>query len=238
MYSVLVIEDDNTAADHIRSMLENCPHSRILHVTHADVAALDVLLGENQAPNIAIVDIELGDNCENGIDLVKRCFPETSRTQIIYATGHIEYCTAVYQTAHVSFLVKPLRQTELNFALNKALANIRKVQRELFPIHTGNTVKMIPAGSIEYLESKLRKVTIHFNGKEFQMYATLSDVESKLPSYFIRCHKSFLVNMNHIVEVKTNSLLLQSGVVVPVSQGRRKEVRKQFTGFLAMPYSQ
>ena len=45
-------------------------------------------------------------------------FPTGSKTQVIYATGYIEYCTPVYETQHVYFLVKPVRQSTLDDALN------------------------------------------------------------------------------------------------------------------------
>ena len=237
MFQLLIIEDDEDAAKFIASMVEKHPQASGFSVQIADPSVLEDRLAKEAMPDIAIVDIELGQGCQNGIELVRRFFPQTSGTQVIYATGYIEYCTAVYQTKHVSFLVKPLKQDEFDFALGRALQNIEKAKREVLPVQADGIVKMVPSAGIEYIESKLRKVHIHVEGHVLQMYATLSDIEAQLPSYFARCHKSFLVNMNHITEMKAGSLTMRSGDVVPVSQGKRKEVKERFAKFLAYPVS-
>ena len=76
---------------------------------------------------------------ENGIEAVARLFgtrPQDEQndqdnqddqdalelpTQVVYVTGHAEYCTKVYDTDHVSFLLKPVGRTELRAALKKAI---------------------------------------------------------------------------------------------------------------------
>ena len=233
MLQLLIIEDDKDAAAFIADMVEKHPQASGFSVRIAEPSSLESCLAKGAMPDIAIVDIELGQGRQNGIELVRHFFPQTSGTQVIYATGYIEYCTAVYQTEHVSFLVKPLKQDEFDFALSKALQNLEKAKREVLPVQADGVVKMVPTTGIEYIESKLRKVHIHAEGCVMQMYATLSDIEAQLPSYFARCHKSFLVNMNHIAEMKAGSLTMRSGEVVPVSQGRRKEVKERFAKFLA-----
>lgn len=235
MFQLLVIEDDENAAALVRSMVERFPRSEEFAIEVADASILGGRLPEGCHADIAIVDIELGQDRQNGIDLVRRWFPESSGVQVIYATGYIEYCTAVYQTEHVSFLVKPLKQDELDFALDRALENIEKRQRETLAISANGSVKIVPAAKIEFVESKLRKVHVHMGSEVLQTYATLTEVESRLPDYFVRCHKSFLVNMNLIAEIKATNVTMCSGSVVPISQGRRKEVKGRFAKFLAFP---
>lgn len=48
----------------------------------------------------------------------------------------------------------------------------------------------------------------------------------ELPASFIQCHKSFLVNMDHVKELKADSAVLSSNQVVSVSQKRRKFMRE------------
>lgn len=64
------------------------------------------------------MDICLGE--ESGIELVKRLAPETAGVQVIYVTGYVEYCTKVYETEHISFLLKPVDRVELLQAVTRA----------------------------------------------------------------------------------------------------------------------
>ena len=236
MYRVLIVDDDAAAAATVRTMVEQHPRAAEFEIEIAESPSLEGDSSpEGHMPDIAIVDIDLGEEYGNGIDLVRKRFPKDSGTQVVYVTGYIEYCTAVYQTEHVSFLVKPLKQEELDDALDRALRNIDQGKREVLAVQARGVVRLVPSARIEYIESRLRKVYVHAGGKVLEMYATLSDVEEQLPSYFVRCHKSYLVNMKRVVEIHADSLLMRSGESVPVSQARRKEVKERFARALALP---
>lgn len=85
---------------------------------------------------------------------------------------------------------------------------------------------LVEPSRISYIESDRRKVRIHAGAEEIEAYASLSDLAAELPASFIQCHKSFLVNMDHVKELKADSVVLSSNQVVPVSQKRRKFVRE------------
>ena len=61
----------------------------------------------------------------SGIELVRRYFPAGSPTKVIYISGHVEFCTSVYQTEHTYFLLKPINQSDFDAALDKALSNLQ-----------------------------------------------------------------------------------------------------------------
>lgn len=69
--------------------------------------------------DIAILDILLGK--DNGILLAKQLFPSAAQTQVIFITGYVEYCSAVYETEHIYFLLKPLKEQAFHKAMDKAL---------------------------------------------------------------------------------------------------------------------
>ena len=173
MYQVVIVEDDAAQAEIIRSMIECSPRGGELAIEHVvDAESLTARLAEEPAIDVLVMDIELGSEDANGIDLVKRYFPAGCGTQVIYVTGFVEYCTSVYRTEHLYFLVKPFAQDDLDDALSRVLERL------------------------------------------------------ELPASFIQCHKSFLVNMDHVKELKADSVVLSSNQVVPVSQKRRKFVRE------------
>lgn len=233
MYQVLIIEDDECAAAHLGRLVSNHPEAAHFDVSCVDSASLECRLAMGAAPHIAFVDINLGDGVQSGIQLVERCFPDGSPTQVIYVTGYIEYCTEVYQTDHVSFLLKPLEQEPLDRALDKALRNLDRARRESLAVRAGGATRMVPAQAIEFIESHKRKLAIHTDEGELQTYATLSDAEDRLPIYFLRCHKSYLVNMNHITELRADEITMRSGAVIPVSRTWRAKVKERFARFLA-----
>ncbi len=230
MYRVLILDDDLKVSKSLENMLHK-------HLKASEfVVQIHDINGHLPLPDddvdIAVVDIDLGIDHPNGIEIVKTMFSD-SRTQVIYVTDNIFFCTAVYETEHVSFLLKPLDQFDLNFALDKAIGNIEKHRRENLIVQVHGAIRVIKSSRIEFIESQLRKVVIHCDGEILSTYATMSDMEFKLPDYFLRCHKSYFVNMNLVSELSGASISLLSGKIIPVSQGKAKEVKRRFYSYLA-----
>jgi len=247
MYQVVIVEDDAAQAEIIRSMIECSPRGGELAIEHVvDAESLTARLAEEPAIDVLVMDIELGSEDANGIDLVKRYFPAGCGTQVIYVTGFVEYCTSVYRTEHLYFLVKPFAQDDLDDALSRAFerlpaapffflgpAALCRASGRLeadaskpLSVRLGSRVVLVEPSRISYIESDRRKVRIHAGAEEIEAYASLSDLSAELPASFIQCHKSFLVNMDHVKELKADSVVLSSNQVVPVSQKRRKFVRE------------
>ncbi|WP_143412183.1 LytR/AlgR family response regulator transcription factor [Arabiibacter massiliensis] len=178
------------------------------------------------------MDIVLGSRACDGIEAVKRFAPDGCGTQVVYVTGHPEYCTKVYQTEHVYFLTKPVAQAHLDDALGKALANLERAASRPIAVQTGGTVHALVPERIDFIESDRRKVRIHQGQEVIEAYASLAELAEKLPASFVRCHKGFLVNMDHIAKLQSSDVLLRSGELVPLSQRRRPAVRESFIAHL------
>lgn len=227
MYQVVIVEDDAAQAEIIRSMIECSPRGGELAIEHVvDAESLTARLAEEPAIDVLVMDIELGSEDANGIDLVKRYFPAGCGTQVIYVTGFVEYCTSVYRTEHLYFLVKPFAQDDLDDALSRAFERLEADASKPLSVRLGSRVVLVEPSRISYIESDRRKVRIHAGAEEIEAYASLSDLSAELPASLIQCHKSFLVNMDHVKELKADSVVLSSNQVVPVSQKRRKFVRE------------
>jgi DNA-binding LytR/AlgR family response regulator len=90
----------------------------------------------------------------------------------------------------------------------------------------------IPFSRVIYLESKDKKTLVYTEGSSGTHKNSLQEFEFLLPKdYFIRCHRSFIVNVNHIKEIypdthSTFLLSMNNGDRVPVSQSYSSYFRK------------
>lgn len=66
-----------------------------------------------------------------------------------------------------------------------------------------------------------------------ESYAALSELEQQLPGSFVRCHKSYLANMEHVVQASADGLVMDSDEAVPVSQRQYRSVRDALMSFSA-----
>lgn len=81
----------------------------------------------------------------------------------------------------------------------------------------------IPFEQIYYLEAREKKVFIRTRQAEFGVAETMEKLAEELPENFVKCHRSFIVNEEHITKIKLNENLLYLGrdLFVPVSRSYR-----------------
>ena len=99
-------------------------------------------------------------------------------------------------------------------------------------VQTGRGERLLSIGDIDYLEAARNYVSIHSGRNEYLLRETLASLEGKLAqSGFLRTHRSFIVNVERIAEIRAASggaceIVLESGQHIPLSRGYRDAVRK------------
>ena len=102
----------------------------------------------------------------------------------------------------------------------------------MLQIDSGREIFRIPFGQIYYLEAREKKVFIRMRMEELAINGTMEKLSERLPENFLRCHRSFIVNMDYISQIKLaeNMLYLREGLFVPVSRSYKATVKRQLNG--------
>lgn len=234
--SVLVVDDDISQAQALERLLGQYPTRKAFEVEICtSLEAVDERLRHGLVPDIVFMDVVFDGSdgsSANGIAAVQKLLKQCPGVQVIYVTGHVEYCTRVYRTSHVYFLTKPLQTEDFDDALGKALENLERRIARPFGVKVGGRIMRVLPADIEFVESDRRKVRIHLAGQVIEAYESLGGIARKLPDSFVQCHKSFLVNMDKIAEMRSDQIDLLSGATVPISQKRSRITREAFMDFL------
>ena len=91
----------------------------------------------------------------------------------------------------------------------------------------------IRQNEIVYLESDGHRITIHTTGGDYHIYRRLGEFEDDLSeSGFLRIHKSFLVNISFVRQIRRYSMTLENGIVLPVSKMKYMDIKKQIMHFV------
>ncbi|MCD7746711.1 MAG: LytTR family transcriptional regulator [Lachnospiraceae bacterium] len=86
---------------------------------------------------------------------------------------------------------------------------------------------IVEYGSIYYFESREKKIFVRCAAREYGFYDTLDHLAEVLPGYFIRCHRSYIINRRKVEKVLLgqNCIELEHGMTIPVSRSYRAEVK-------------
>jgi two-component system LytT family response regulator len=193
-------------------------------------------------PDVVFLDVEMDDG--TGFDLLKRL--STPTFQLIFTTAFNQYAMQAFKFSAIDYLMKPVDPIELSNSLTRASQNIsqRNLHKQLEvllqqlpgkPAQDGQIVLkdldatyFIKITDILYCKAEgaytqffVRQIDPILVSKNLHLYEELLT-----PSGFIRTHHSCLVNPTHIkmYDRKTDSLVLEGGHSVPVSQRKRDSV--------------
>lgn len=92
----------------------------------------------------------------------------------------------------------------------------------------------IPLADIQFIEVYDWKCMIHCtSGARHETNLPLKEIQSQLPeNQFIRCNRSYLVNLDHVTSIEKEALVTDGGDRVPISIRHRQEVRQLCADYL------
>ena len=235
MVNIVILDDNPENANDLRHAVERLLpmglQRRIL-VLSAVNELVDITLSKERI-DILITDIVMPEGQPSGIDVVRRLFPKGCGTQVIYVSGYLDKALDVYPSNHIFFLLKPIEEDRLKEALSLALDTIASSRPPMLRIKVGHKERLINTATISYLRSELRIVTIYCGDSKVETYAKLSDLMSQLPDSFVRCHRSYVINLANTVSLEEDHVLLRDGTQIPISRRRAKDAQRALLSYIA-----
>lgn len=239
---ILIADDDKIILEQLKEMLQQIAGDGAeFRCCESREQALALIEGNGFQPDLMLMDIELAGS--SGIELAGQIHDMLPQTQIIFISGFDDYYLDVYEVEHIYFLRKPVDRAQLEKAWDKVVeklvssgqigyADSQKPadEKEFFRFTARHQEFLIPFRDIQYFEKYRRKVLIHTRRQEpdtFECYATMSDVLSQLPDYFMRCHNSYVINMNLVTGYQRGQIKIDEHHV-PVSRTYDAAVREAF----------
>lgn len=217
----------------INSVIENEPVRMVsfcnvnAFINYIDMHGFDL--------NIVITDIALGEY--NGIKLMRMMQQKLPEVQIIFASKYKKFVFDAYAVRHIAFLPFPIDRNSFANAIMLARENIIFRRRPRVLLTKSGVVYGILLDDIMYMESSGRMITVYTPTSSEAFQYKLESIKPSLDMRFVHCHKSFIVNMDYAAKLDTVNLAfyLRSGIQVPVSSRKAKDVRIIFRNYI-MPH--
>ena len=147
--------------------------------------------------NVVVLDIEFKNSNMNGLNIAKEIRKFNKDCYIIFITSHFEYLMQAYNYKTFAYLFKTsLSVDSLSDTLSRLFDDISSNSRKFLKIDNKGT--FVDLNDIQYIEKNGMKLIYHTFNEHFETYNSFSKIENDLPENFVRCHKSFIVNINNI----------------------------------------
>lgn len=162
---------------------------------------------------------------------------ENKNFELIFLTAHDQFALRAFKESAFDYLLKPLKSKELKVTLDRYTTkktdnNPNKITNFIQQFNTDKRVCLATnqgfifqeIDSIEFIkaESEYSKITLVNKGKEILISKNLGYFEKLLePNSFLRVHRSYLVNMQHVCSLENNRIKLKSGYSINLSRSRK-----------------
>ena len=231
-----ICDDDIEARQQIENLVMDYEQKNLLVMEIHQFSCAKDLLEYPKRLDLLYLDIELGE--DSGIDVVPIIRKKHPDIEIIFVTSHWKYFIHSHRLNVFQFLTKPFDQPVFYEELERFCQKYR-LQRDLYEVNFQNTMVQFPIGEILYIEAALRHLYIfHASTGKHEKFGQIAHEENLLKPYgFIRCHRSFLVNAAHIVQMKNLKFFLHNPIsreeiLIPISKQRIIQVRNEYQDWL------
>ena len=174
--------------------------------------------------DLIFLDIELVTTTGIDIGHIIRNELNDHICKIVFISGAGGYDRQLFKLQPFDFLEKPVDPQRLYHCIDLA-TQILGSENKQFVYKAGHSFMSISTKEILYFESSLRKIKMVTTSGETFFNATLSEIQSKLPTTFIAPHGSFLINFAHVISIGITEITMTNGATIFVSRRNMSVVR-------------
>jgi len=230
----IVIDDEATARMIISQLCSNVPSLNVLEEFPNAMQAIKYL--NQKEVDLIFLDIHMPDF--TGFDFIETL---KNPPKIVLTTSDPNFAIQAFEyDCIVDYLVKPITQERFQKAIDKAETKQSKPaviasKAEKVETTSGNDLYVnidrrlikIDIPSIYLVEAKGDYIQVKTEDKNYTVHSTLKKIEDKLPdSLFLKVHRSYIINIQKIIDIEDNSVLIKKDVI-PVSRSNRPELMKR-----------
>lgn len=252
----LIVDDESPARDELRFLLDE--HGGVQVVGSAATGEEALVLLQNVAYDIVFLDIRMPGL--NGLELAARIHDSPNRPQVVFTTAHPDHAVDAFDLSAADYLLKPLSSERLAESIARAKARIATsepspasaadgvgagpaqarppsaagYQENRLPVQRGDRTVFVNERDIVAAAAAHGYSYIYLRNERVLVNYSLAELEQRLSAAFFRVHRSYLANLNRLIEIRPD---FKGGLVVvmddeartriPVSRRQAQELRRR-----------
>jgi two-component system LytT family response regulator len=247
----VIADDEPLARRGIRQLL--APHGDVVVVAEARDGHEAVRALRGLRPDLLFLDVQMPGL--DGFSVLREHGP-AGMPAVIFVTAYDEFAVRAFDAHALDYLVKPVEEARFAEALERTRERIRAAEaveqsarltalltaheaehaegspaRRRLRVPTSAGDLLLDADEIDWIEADDYYAAVHARGRRLLLLReSLASLEERLdPAVFVRAHRSAIVNLDRVRELRAGSagemlLVLSDGTRVPVSRRRREQV--------------
>ncbi|MGN6252385.1 MAG: LytR/AlgR family response regulator transcription factor [Marmoricola sp.] len=220
--SVLVVDDERPALDELAYLLGRDDRIGVVRCCGSATAALRVL--REEPVDVVFVDIEMPGL--TGLELAEVLARFKEQPRVVFVTAHSEHAVEAFDLQAVDYVLKPVREARLREAVRRVTdAPATAAADDTIPVELGGVTRFVARSEVRYVEAQGDYSRLHTASGSHLVRLPISTLEERWgEAGFVRIHRSLLVALPHVEEVRTDN-----GRCSVLVAGRELQVSRRHT---------
>lgn len=157
--------------------------------------------------DVYMLDIDLKSDI-TGLDLASQIRITNKNAYLIFTTAHLEYIMLAYKFKTFDYLAKPITIDRLEETVLRLFDDIKCNPKNKY-INIGNSSNMINEDDIYCIKKEGMKLIYCTKEGAYEAYSSFNKIETCLSENFVRCHKSYIANINKISNINSDNNIIE-----------------------------
>ena len=229
--NIALCDDEIKIQEEIAAFINRAyPQSRIASFSDGETFLASIKACPEKLPDLLLLDIDMPGI--SGMEVAAALAEEKARTLIVFVTAHDELVYDSFKYHPFAFVRKKFLEEELLSVLADCQKEIEERNKRFIFQNSSQTVNLSQS-EILYFEGQANYLAIHTSGQEYRMRSTMAALEKELKSSdFLRIHKGFLVNLEHVKILKSENLELDNGELLPIGKSYSEAAKKSILRYM------
>lgn len=227
---IAICDDEQTCIDRLCTMLNAYCTGRRL-VCECTTFTDPLTFGESNLASYDVVFLDANMGAVDGIAAAKVLREVNSSAVLCYVSGFVEYAPLGYRVDAFRYLMKHDLDESFANCMDEIVERLNTSSKQISIVTTEGEKKLVIA-SLVFLESFRHQILLHLSDGTIMesRQHSLSEFTTLLVSHsFLRIHKSFVVNPEHIAAIKNRVAILHSGEILNCGKTDYSETLRAFT---------
>lgn len=205
MLNILICDDDIYTIRVLKKVIEETKGVKEIFLASNGEEAVEIV--KNNDIDIAFMDIDMP--IMDGLEAAKVMVSIEEDLKIVFITAYRDYAFDSYEVKALDYILKPIDFSRVKKNIERIMqeASASRQEKSLIPnslliIKEKQDYHMINMPEINYIEKEHNLLVINTIDKKYYTNLTLSEMEKRLTSNFLRTHKSYIVNLKNIQRIE------------------------------------
>ncbi len=226
MINIAVCDDEKCMSEKIEKLVKDFFRTKNIDISVVQYSSGKELLESSKGMDILFLDI--GMQGMDGIETARRLRTRGYRGFLVFITVLKEMVFQSFEVQPFDYLVKPVKEEDFDKTVDRLFLSMQdrlESGKGQLLIRKRYGSSIIAFQDIVYCEIIDRKVYLHlYSGEVIDYYDRMENLEKKLDRRFFRCHRSYLINLNHLKSYRNNTAYMADGKEIPVSRLRSRDL--------------